>query len=131
PGFLATLQTLNIQPGATVLLLGAGGTARALIAALEDANYQVRAWNRTPANLQTVLHDLQSRATILKQPDPSNCHVIVNTTSASLAKHSLPVIWKNAPSHAIAYDLMYASEPTVFMQEAEENQLKSTDGRHL
>lgn len=131
PGFLKTLETFNIRTGTTVLLLGAGGTARALIAALEDANYQIRAWNRTPAKLQAVLSDLQSSASLLDQPDPADCQAIINTTSASLNKASLPILWQNAPSDLIAYDLMYASEPTLFMQEAKQNHLKSIDGRHL
>ena len=58
-GFIANLRAHGIEPAAgPALLLGAGGSARAVAAALQDAGAPVAVANRTPERAEALAHDL-------------------------------------------------------------------------
>ena len=128
PGFLDTIQD-RVKRGAGVLMLGAGGSARALAIALVAAGYSVRIQNRTHAKAQEIAEI--SGATAVQDPDPSGADLIVNTTSASLTGSELPILWERAEPRALAYDLAYAPHKTPFMIAAERHGLEAMDGREL
>jgi shikimate dehydrogenase len=130
-GFLASLDELGVGSGSRVLVLGAGGSARALALALADAGYLLRIFNRTLANAEALVSSLGISAEIANSPNPDGAALVVNTTSASLAGDSLKVDWSRAEPGAIAYDLMYGSEPTPFLAEASASGLKAVDGKAL
>ena len=130
PGFIDTLGDLGLRPG-TALLLGAGGSARALAYALADEGWRLRIYNRTRARAEELLSGLRLNAEILDDPDPLDADLILNTTSASLQNADLGIPWERASAHAVAYDLMYAPTATPFMAAAAEHGLRTTDGRPL
>jgi shikimate dehydrogenase len=131
PGFIDTLRKNKIDPQCNVLLLGAGGTARALALILIEHGANLCIWNRTRTNLDKMLDELRIDAEIMKRPDPSGCQIVLNTTSVGLDDHDIVVDWHLAPKGAVAYDVFYTDGLTRFLFEARNAGLKTIDGRQL
>jgi shikimate dehydrogenase len=127
PGFLKTLQPLSMK-GKRVTILGAGGSARAIVAILVDNGYLVQIYNRTRQRAIELVEQLGVSAAVLDRPN-LDADLIVNTTSAGLAGQSLNLDWSQAPAHAVAYDLVYGD--TVFLREARKAALGVVDGLSL
>lgn len=128
PGFMETLAPLKV-PRKDALVLGAGGSARALVYALVEAGWQVRIFNRTHEKAEAMAEEIGGRAVSVAAPE--NAGLILNTTSASLSGSDLPIAWAETAPDAIAYDLMYAKEPTPFLRTAAAHGLRTVDGRPL
>ncbi len=131
PGFLETLNDLNVAPGEKVLVLGAGGSARALIAALSDASYEIGLWNRTEERAYALLEQLNIVARLQQSIDVSDYRLVVNATSSGIDGDDLGIDWSKAAPRTIAYDLYYGPKPTPFLQAAFEKGVKTVDGRLL
>lgn len=132
PGFLDTLADLLLGPSPElVLLLGAGGSARALTCALAEAGWQVRIYNRTRSRAEEMVANLGVDAEVLDAADPTGARLILNTTSASLQGAEVAIPWQCAEPDAVAYDLMYAKEPTPFLAAASAHGLRTCDGLPL
>jgi shikimate dehydrogenase len=130
PGFLETLADRGILPGVT-LMLGAGGSARALAYALERDGWTLRIHNRTRERAEALVAEMSLSATVMEEPDPTDCHLILNTTSASLSGTAVALDWERVPPGATAYDLAYAEGLTPFLAEAAAHDLRVVDGRPL
>ena len=131
PGFLDTLSAFH-PVKKSVLVLGAGGSARALIVALLGAGWEIQLYNRTQSKADAIAESLQHPdLKVISNPDPRGACLILNTTSASLVGAELPIDWDRAESGAWAYDLMYAKEPTPFLAKAAERGLATVDGLPL
>jgi shikimate dehydrogenase len=130
PGFLDTLADLGVKPG-NALVLGAGGSARAVALALVGAGFSVRIYNRTKSRAEALAAELAPDAAALDEADPAGAALIVNATSVGVLKEpsqpALPVVWDRAEPKAVAYDLFYGSE-TSFLRAARERGLQTTDG---
>lgn len=120
-GFLATLKGV---PVGSALMLGAGGSARALARALVRDGWALRIWNRTPEKAVELAKLTGAEA--CDEADPSGVSLILNTTSASLTSDSLPVKWEAVKPEAVAYDLAYGDSP--FLKEAQSHGLKTMNG---
>ncbi len=131
PGLIDTLRDAGIDPRCKVLFLGAGGTARALAVALIEAGAQLRVWNRTRTNLDKMLNELRIDVEIALKPDPSDCQLILNTTSASMKDARIEIDWYAAPSKALAVDVFYSDSLSPFLFDAKNNGLAYMDGRRL
>ncbi|HZH98983.1 MAG TPA: shikimate dehydrogenase [Fimbriimonadaceae bacterium] len=133
PGFLRTLASALPSPlvGKRVLLLGAGGSARALALGLESAGYEVSIFNRTRSKAGALVAGLSLRARVLERPDPDGVGLIVNATASGISGEAPEVLWERAPSSAVAYDLYYTAGPTRFMHAAERHGLQAIDGRAM
>jgi shikimate dehydrogenase len=127
-GFLDTIRDL-VQPGATVLLLGAGGSARSIALALALGGYNLRIFNRTAERAFSLVRALAIEAEVVDNPALQDVQLIVNATSASLHNESLPIAFTEAMPGAIAYDLVYGSTP--FLRSAQEAGLTTVDGKPL
>ncbi|MDB5840361.1 MAG: aroE [Herminiimonas sp.] len=111
--------------GKRILLLGAGGAARGvLLPILSENPLEVVIANRTQAKaLELVQRFDAHRGTFcgaLRASEFSNLQgnfdIVINATSASLAAEVPPVPPAVLGPHALAYDMMYAGQPTVFMR---------------
>jgi len=137
PGFLQVLEELAIGNDAPILMLGAGGSTRALLPALVGRGHPIRLWNRTAARARELVDELGVDVEILDHPVAGDALAVVNTTSASLQGESLRVEWQSA---RLAIDLAYrarievgrvVAEPTPFLGEAATAGLTGIDGRSL
>ena len=131
PGFLDTLSDFH-PVEKNVLLIGAGGSARALIVALLNDGYSIKLTNRTLEKAHSLAEEFGSnQLSVCESADPDGCALILNTTSASLNKEELPILWDRAMPGALAYDLMYARPTTPFLAKASSFGLPTMDGLPL
>lgn len=130
PGFMETLRALGQAPCKT-LVLGAGGSSRAVCVSLEDAGFEVSLWNRTASRARELVSAAELAAEVIEYPRPAGHGLIINATSTGLCGESLQIDWLKAPSDALVYDLSYTDGHTPFQASALECGLKAVDGRAM
>jgi shikimate dehydrogenase len=103
--------------GASVLVLGAGGTARAAVWALREAGAEVAVWNRTPERAAELAAEFGARH--VSEPQPAS--VLVNVTSLGMRGEDLPEqLELGALAPEVVADVVYAAEPTALCRWAEQ-----------
>ncbi|SFV09642.1 shikimate dehydrogenase [Pseudoduganella namucuonensis] len=121
--------------GKRVLLLGAGGAARGVVLPLLEHNpAQLTIANRTVATAEALVAQfaaLSSGAALSARGYAGvqgQYDIVVNATSASLSADLPPVPPSVFAPGALALDMMYGKEPTVFMRFAAEHGAIARDG---
>ena len=112
--------------GKRVLILGAGGAVRGILQPLLEENpAQVVIANRTLAKAEELVksfHDLgDMKAKSFDQLENETFDMVINGTSASLQGDLPPLPDDLLAPGACCYDMMYGSEPTVFLRWAQEH----------
>lgn len=131
PGLIAALPFS--AAGTTALVLGAGGSARAVVWALLDAGAgEVRVWNRTASRARELAADLG--ATAVQRADPAD--LLVNCTAVGLdpsqeAFKPLPVDADDVTSYECVVDLVYRDTETPLVQAARARRVRVVGGREL
>lgn len=128
PGFLKSL------PGhaSSALVLGAGGSARAVAYALARQGTEVAVWNRTPSRAAELVEQIGLGCRSVSEPSVEGFGLIVNTTSTGLTGESLPIDWSGADrAKCLAYDLAYSDGPTPFLADASRYGVIGMDGRRM
>jgi shikimate dehydrogenase len=115
-----------------ILLLGAGGAARgALLPLLECQPRELIIANRSLEKAQQLVKQFQALGKIACAAF-TDLHgtfdVIINATSASIAQQLPPIPASVYTANSLAYDLMYADQPTVFLQQAAQHGAQTRDG---
>jgi shikimate dehydrogenase len=133
PGFVADLRDHGVNPaGRHVLVLGAGGSARAIVYGLADAGCaSIGLCNRTLDRAQALASEmgpLFPACPISAHPLPEGIHalaaqadLIVNTTSLGMTPHVEGLPWpEEIPFRAgqVVYDLVYNPPQTRLLQKA-------------
>ena len=122
-GFMRGLTNAGFNPaGARVLVLGAGGAARAVVYALSDAKASVVIWNRTHERAERLASDFGADAIdCLPMGTLSRFDLIINTTSIGMSPHPdetpLQFPMGETPPQWV-YDLVYRPRETRFLREA-------------
>ena len=135
-GFLANLdeRAPGWRTGGPALVLGAGGSARAVAYGLARAGFDpVRVLNRTESRAARLAEDLGGpiRAGPLDRLADliGTADVIVNTTAAEMAGAApLAIDWGRAKPSAVATDIVYVPLATAFLRGAAERGLRTVDG---
>ncbi len=133
-GLVADLNRLQGGAGSLqgqrVLLLGAGGAVQGSIAPLLAAGATVHIANRTADKAVAVATLFGVSGHSLQDTLPP-CDIVVNATSSSLS--GLAVNPNPGALHAntLAYDMMYASTATAFMQLCQAQGARAHDGRGM
>jgi shikimate dehydrogenase len=132
-GFIANLRAHGIDPAtAPVLLLGAGGSARAVAAALQDAGASVTVANRTRARAEELARDLpglriadwDARVSAL-----SDHALVVNATPLGMVGHEpLDLDLTRAPASLVIADNVYVPLETPLLSSARARGLRTVDG---
>lgn len=121
-GVLRALQTeIEDLEGKKVLLLGAGGAARAALFALQTAEAQTVVWNRTTARALELADEFGATAAeSLSVLNPDQFDIVINSTSVGLKawESVLPGDWWSP--HHVAFDMVYDPLETRFLSEAAE-----------
>jgi len=130
-GFMASLSEFeNVK---SAVILGAGGTARAIAFALRDAGIAVHLINRSEGRLGFFRENGFEAAT-WKEFTTCECDVIINTTSAGLEDDSLPapddLLEKLLEGATYAHDVIYNKE-TPFLSFAMKHGLIFKDGKDM
>lgn len=143
PGFIASLRGCKVDPeGKRCLVLGAGGSARAVAAALAGAGARLMLANRTPeraAELARILTEDGGDSAVELVPMEgaalsravATAELLVNTTSVGMAPHGddLPP----APVGALhaglfVYDLVYNPVETRLLAAARQAGARGCNG---
>jgi shikimate dehydrogenase len=121
-GFMANLAAHGVSPGGAALLLGAGGAARAIAAALMAAGVQVSVCNRTRARAEALAAALPG-ITVVAWEDGSSAvadmSLLVNTTSLGMAgQAALNFDLARAPAGLAVADIVYTPMETPLLAAA-------------
>ena len=106
PGFIAALPE-QPGPGATATVLGAGGSARAVVWALRNAGADVMVWNRTFSRAEELAAEFDAAPV----EAPSGSDILVNCTAAGMDADpfaDLPVTGEQLASYGVVVDLVYS-----------------------
>jgi len=132
-GFVANLRAHGVEPAAgPALVLGAGGAARAVVAALQDTGAQVTLANRTRAHAEALARDLPGLAVIdwsERSEALSGRALLVNTTSLGMAGNPpLEIDLQRAPADLAVADIVYAPLETKLLAAARARGLRPVEG---
>ncbi len=135
PALIASLP--HPAAGASVLVLGAGGSARAAVWALRDAGAaSVRIWNRTGERARRLAAELGASAVTAAQArsDPG-ADVLVNCTAIGLrgpaSMDGLPIGESELDGFGCVIDLVYRPEATALIAAARARGIPTVDGLEI
>ncbi|MGH6609984.1 MAG: shikimate dehydrogenase [Burkholderiaceae bacterium] len=127
-GFVRDLtERLNFSfANCTVLILGAGGVVRGLIGSILDQSPRwLAVANRSHKRAEELAEEFGVEAIHFDEVPAEHFDLIINGTSTSL-HHEAPAIDPDTFNDCgLAYDLVYAAEPTPFMQLAKSGGAKT------
>ena len=106
--------------GRTVLLIGAGGAARAVGFGLIEAGAQVLLTNRTEARGRELAHLMGCRFIPAAELAQIRADALINTTSVGMAPQvdALPIAAELLPRFPVVMDIVYAPLETRLLREA-------------
>jgi len=129
----ALIEALPVSvAGASALVLGAGGSARAAVWALNDAGAaSVSVWNRTPERARRLCEELGGTPVAGTIP----ADVLVNCTAVGLDRagslHGLPLAPAELVNFGCVVDLVYTGAGTALIDAARELGVPAVDGLEL
>jgi shikimate dehydrogenase len=126
PGLLAALG--DERPRSAVVL-GSGGSARAVVHALTQTGVEVKVWNRTAERARSLASEFGAEAV----QDLPAADLLVNCTSVGLADPSstfkdLPLRVDALGRYACVVDLVYRAGGTGLLREAKRTGARTIDG---
>ena len=138
-GFRRALREFLGRPptGARVLLVGAGGAARAaLVGLLDDGVGEVSVTNRTMERARNMVRRIGGSRTRLLQTRTAwqgqHFDLVVNATSVGLRPGDPPPLsLDRLASVGGVVDMVYRSEPTALVEAAEAAGIRAMDGRPM
>ena len=129
-GFLEPFKKRNLNiTNLKVLLLGAGGAARAIVAGFAKEHVQsITVANRTIENADNIVEfskkiGLNANSVKINNVGDTakNYDIIVNATSVGLKNEPSPISLEGINSKTIVYDIVYMPINTDFLKKAKEN----------
>ena len=117
-GVVRPLEQRIALEGARILVLGAGGAARAAVFGLKERGCEVFILNRTPAPAQKLAR--QAKARTIKRQDLRKLafDVIVNATPVGMSNSSESPLNENEINAKYAFDMVYDPGETRFLKTA-------------
>ena len=134
---IANIAQNLTTPFSSALILGAGGSAKAIACVLKKCGFRVQVANRGDSKREfytsrNISYMLFSELTSLI--DSSTFDIVINATSASL-QGELPLekqLLQNIFAHSkLVYDLMYATDLTPFLALAKDCKIAYKDGKDM
>jgi shikimate dehydrogenase len=131
-GALRALEREISVEGQRAVVLGAGGTARALVYGLRQRGCEVFVLNRTRSRAETLVSELGATSagdlTDLADLAPA---ILVNTTSVGLNESVSPVAADAIPETAVVLDAVYAPARTRLLLDAEARGARIVGGKWM
>lgn len=143
-GFIKSLELNNIDvKGKNILILGAGGGAKAIGTSLALAEVNsIFISNRTLEKAKRLSQRLEHQfpkvsidygGLDLKKVDKKNIHMVVNCTSIGMYPNinELPIRLDGFSQNLIVYDIIYKPKKTKLLKLAENKGYKTIDGLNM
>ena len=139
-GFINSLDEKTIENNITnkkTLVLGAGGSARSVVYALNELGGHVRLFNRTLEKAEILLDDLSINSSPVGAEElddyANSSSFIVNTTSLGQKEGERNNIlsFENIGMETFIYDLIYNPKRSSFLEQAEAKGLKVQNGLRM
>jgi shikimate dehydrogenase len=136
-GFIAHLKASvpEFQTiGRNAMVLGAGGAARAIIAALLNAGMQKviacnRSLDRAASLVETFGHQVEPISLVDAEASMAEIDLLVNTTSLGMqGMPKLDLSLQNLPRAAVVYDIVYVPLETDLLTRAKQLGNRTVDG---
>ena len=129
PGITGPLERVIILRGARVLILGAGGAARAAVFGLRDAGATVFLTNRTAARAETLAREAGVHTVAREQLPEERFDVIINTTPYGMKNQAMDAPIRAEEMNAtVFFDLVYNPVETPLILLAKERGLRTIAG---
>ncbi|MEO0441117.1 MAG: shikimate dehydrogenase [Pseudomonadota bacterium] len=132
-GFFAPIADMPLD-GEDVVVIGAGGAARAVLFALARANAgSVTIVNRNVLKASALLmhFGLKGRAIGHGEPLPPAALLVNSSSLGMVGQDPLEVDLSSLPEHALVYDLVYAPLETELLKAARAQGLETMDGMSM
>jgi shikimate dehydrogenase len=127
-GFLEPIKKKNIGiSGETVLVLGSGGAARAIVAGFaKEKARKITIANRTIQKAQELAEfasglGAESDSTTLQNIDVAKYRFIINATSVGLKNEPSPIATSAINANHVIYDIIYMPMNTDLIQQSKKN----------
>ncbi|MDC3048963.1 shikimate dehydrogenase, partial [Synechococcus sp. AH-736-A19] len=147
-GFLAPLGANDTWAERHAVVIGCGGSARAVVAGLQTLDLSsITVVGRRSEALQAFITDLQQDKAPLTpclhnavqlNDAIARAALVVNTTPVGMAQHgnpeSMPLgadIWCRLSSEAVLYDLIYTPRPTSWLAAGQQQGHRCIDGLEM
>lgn len=122
----------EVAPRSRVLVLGAGGTARAAVWALADAGAQVTVWNRTSERAAVLSSDFGCEHASELPEQLGDWDILVNCTSIGMADAGVsPVGNRQLAGLLVVADFVYGDAPTAIVLAARAAGCHTVEGGEL
>jgi len=114
--------------GSRVVIVGAGGTARAIVATLERRGAgDIAVINRTESRAQDVIA-AATNARIGTVDDIATANILINATSVGMGSQETPVEQARLHSALVVLDAVYHPLETTLLRDAKRAGAKTVDG---
>jgi shikimate dehydrogenase len=126
-GVLAALDKLAAPPSCW-LVVGTGGSARAVAIAALERGASLAVVSRTPDKKQSF--EAWATGCGVRLGDPEQCEVVINATPLGLTpEDALPIVPAQVPNAVVALDLVYSINGTRWSRAMQERGIRAADGR--
>jgi shikimate dehydrogenase len=114
----------------SVVILGAGGAARAIGFAVISEGGQVTVINRTPVTGEKLAKDLGADFQPISKLSQTACHILINTTPVGMYPgiDAMPIRKQDLDKTMVVMDIVYNPLKTRFLREAESIGCRTIDG---
>jgi shikimate dehydrogenase len=131
-GAVRALERETPLEGKRAVVLGAGGTARALVFGLRERGARVAILNRSPERAATLARELGADSTgelgdLLRTPHD----ILVNTTSVGLRSDASPVPADALREGSVVLDAVYDPDPTRLLRDARSRGARIVPGKWM
>jgi len=131
-GAVRALERESRLEGRDVVVLGAGGTARAVVWGARARGARVAVLNRNRERAKRLATELDAQyAGALEDLAGRPCDVLVNTTSVGLRSDESPVAAAAIPKQAVVFDAVYDPARTRFLRDAEARGARTIGGKWM
>lgn len=131
-GAVRALERSRKLAGARAVVLGAGGTARAVVFGLRERGAAVRVLNRTRARAAALARELGAEASgDLEALAATPYDVLVNTTSVGLRSGESPVAEAALRPGALVMDAVYDPPETALLRAARRRGCETVGGKWM
>lgn len=128
-GIVVPLERRMSLKGAKVLVLGAGGAARAAVFGCRDKGADVWILNRTPETAQKLARQAQARTIKREAVAKMGFDIVINATPAGMAGQNIaPLLGPEDLNARIVFDLVYNPLETPLLQMARAKGLTAISG---